>query len=406
MWQTHAHLAPRIPTLRCTISHMPVEDAFPSARRVIEDGIARGLHAGAQLYVSLEGRTIADLVFGHARDGVPMTPAHLNLWMSATKPVAAVAIAQLWEAGRLELDDRVARHIPEFAQNGKEPITLRHILTHTAGFRTPPRNQMGPWDQIIAELCAARLEPGWVPGLKAGYHPASSWFILGEVVRRVSELDYGAYVRQRVFEPLGMTDCWIGMPLEQLDAYGDRIAVMHKLAANGSLIPLDPRPVATSTRPGSSGYGPIRQLGRFYEMLLARGLLEGTRVLLPQSVEAITARHRSGLFDQTFKRDIDWGLGFLLNSYKPDAELPYGYGPRASPRTFGHGGAESSGAFCDPDRGLVVAYVFNGQPGEERHHERRKAVVEAVYDDLGVLWRGMDSEPACPQAGRGAAPSL
>ena len=90
------------------------------------------------------------------------------------------------------------------------------------------------------------------------------------------------------------------------------------------------------------------------------------------------------MFDLTFKAQIDWGLGFLLNSPRPDAELPYGYGVYASPRTFGHGGAQSSGGFCDPERGLVVAYVFNGMPGEARHHERRKELVAAVYEDLGL----------------------
>ena len=79
---------------------------------------------------------------------------------------------------------------------------------------------------------------------------------------------------------------------------------------------------------------------------------------------------------------MDWGLGFLLNRWNAPPDMPYGYGPAASPRTFGHGGAESSGAFCDPDRRLVVAYAFNGQPGEARHHERRKKLLEAIEEDL------------------------
>jgi CubicO group peptidase (beta-lactamase class C family) len=93
-------------------------------------------------------------------------------------------------------------------------------------------------------------------------------------------------------------------------------------------------------------------------------------------------RHRTGLFDAAFKASIDWGLGFLLNSPQPQPELPYGYGPQASPRTFGHGGAQSSGAFCDPERGLVVAYVFDGMPGEDRHHARRKSLLAAIEEDL------------------------
>jgi CubicO group peptidase (beta-lactamase class C family) len=138
---------------------------------------------------------LLNAAFGQARPGVPMTPDSLNLWLSAVKPIAAVAIAQLWERGLIELDDLVTRHIPEFARKGKDAITIRHILTHTAGFRAPPRSQEKPWDNLIAEMCAARQEPGWIPGKTAGYHLASSWYILGELVRRIDGRDYSRYVR-------------------------------------------------------------------------------------------------------------------------------------------------------------------------------------------------------------------
>jgi CubicO group peptidase (beta-lactamase class C family) len=381
--------------------------AFDRSLTVLNLGITEGLHLGAQLYVSLKSQVLIDSAVGEARPGVPMTPDSLNLWFSSTKPVAAVAIVQLWERGLLELDDPVIRFIPEFGQKGKEAITIRHILTHTAGFRAPPRSENEPWERIIAELCAARQEAGWLPGKKAGYHPASSWYILGEIVRRVDGRDYCRYARQMIFEPTGMRDSWVGMPADTFRVYGDRIAIMQdttKLPPE----PLDVEAFATSCRPGSGGWGPIRELGKFYEMLMNRGvvgsaLADGTsphpeahpsgtipsakaeptnRILRPQSVEAITARHRTGMIDVTFKTPIDWGLGFLLNSAQPQAELPYGYGPYASARTFGHGGAQSSGGFCDPERGLVVAYAFNGRPGEGKHHERRRTLLEAVEKDL------------------------
>ena len=362
--------------------------SFSRTRNVIESGIAAGLHPGAQLYVSIALRPAADLAFGNAQAGVPMTVDSLNLWMSASKPVAAVAMMQLVERGLLDLDDRVTRFIPEFGVNGKGPITIRHLLTHTAGFRAPPKSQEAPWEQIIAEMSAAKLETGWVPGEKAGYHPASSWYILGEIVRRADGRMYWQYVRDEIFKPIGMNDSWVGMPESVFEAYGDRIAPMHKILSNGAAVPLNARAVATSCRPGSSGWGPIHELGRFYEMLLNRGELSVHRVLSAESVGALTFRHRAGMFDETFKQRIDWGLGFLLQSPQPSGELPYGYSEYSSPGTFGHGGAESSGAFCDPERGLVVAYVFNGQPGEARHHERRKALVAAIYEDSGSAASG------------------
>src|SRR5438067_10928716 len=83
---------------------------------ILRRGIGEGLHLGAQIYVSLNVKTILDDAVGEARFGVPMTRDSINWWLSAVKPITAVAIAQLWERGELTLDDRVAMHIPEFAR--------------------------------------------------------------------------------------------------------------------------------------------------------------------------------------------------------------------------------------------------------------------------------------------------
>ena len=179
----------------------------------LEAQVASGLELGGQLYLALRGEVLADAGFGEARPGEPLRRDHLMLWMSSTKPVAAVAICQLWERSRLELDDPVARHIPEFAQGGKESVTVRHLLTHTGGIRMLDTGwPAAGWDGIVARVCVRRLEPRWQPGRRAGYHLASSWFILGELVRRLDGRPFESYVRQEIFEPLGASDCWIGMP--------------------------------------------------------------------------------------------------------------------------------------------------------------------------------------------------
>jgi CubicO group peptidase (beta-lactamase class C family) len=365
-------------------------DRLPRTSAALEEGRRAGLHLGAQLYVSLRGETVADAVLGEDRPGVPLTTDHLMLWLSSTKPATAVALAQLWERGELELDDPVARHVPEFAAQGKEGITLRHLLTHTAGLR---RLDVGwpedSWDEIIARLCAMRPEPRWPPGRKAGYHTASSWFLLGEVVRRVDGRPFERYVREEVFEPLDLFDSWVGMPPERWREYrqAGRIGALWNTEAS----PPQPHGWDVEERcvrchPGGNGYGPMRELGRFYEMLLARGTLGGRRLLSPQTVEAMTARHRAGMRDQTFQHVLDWGLGFILNSSRYGAEtVPYGYGHHASARTFGHSGYRSSAGFADPERGLAVALAFNGTPGNEAHERRVRAVLDALYEDLGLV---------------------
>jgi CubicO group peptidase (beta-lactamase class C family) len=111
----------------------------------------------------------------------------------------------------------------------------------------------------------------------------------------------------------------------------------------------------------------------------------GNGILKVQTIEAITAHHRVGVYDKTFRHVVDWGLGFICQSNQYGVEtVPYGYGPHASPRTFGHSGARSSIGYADPQHGLVVACVFNGAPSEGKHHERMREVNAAIYESLFV----------------------
>jgi CubicO group peptidase (beta-lactamase class C family) len=358
------------------------------ARAFIETGIAQGLHAGAQLYASRAGEPLVDLAFGEARAGVPMASDSPTLWMSSCKPITAIAIAQLWERGEIDLDAAVASYIPEFAQGGKESVRVRHVLTHTAGLRaTPFQYPHDDWEQSIAKLCALPLEPGWVPGERAGYHVHSACVILGELVERISGMRLRQYLRARVLEPSGMRDSWLGMPRERYVERAERLSIMLDTSVH------PPKPLewhteawVTGDRPSGNAYGPARELGAFYEMLLRGGAgADGARVLEPETVELFTRRHRTGMTDRTFKAVLDWGLGFILDSKRHgEAQHPYGYGPHASDATFGHSGYQSSAGFADPEHQLAVALVFNGCPGDAPHQERVHAVLGALYQDLGL----------------------
>jgi len=355
---------------------------------LIQQGIDAGHHLGAQVVASLRGRTVIDLAVGEAAPGVPMTPDTLMLWMSATKPIVAAAVMQRVERGELALDDPVAAHLPAFATGGKDAITIRHLLTHTGGFRhVPIRFPEQSWRQIIETICAAPIERGWEPGKTAGYHPRPSWFILGELVQRATDQPLPEYLRDKLFKPLGMTDCFVGMPEAAYERYhaAQRIGMMpdtegRQLAAH----PRTTRPWLTACAPASNGIGPARQLARFYLMLLGGGTLDGNRVLQPDTVEQMTHRQRAGAYDLTFQHRMDWGLGMMLD--KPDrrGRMPYGHGRHASPGTFGHGGMQSSAAFADPAHGLAVAAVFTGMPGERVHQRRIDELLTALYEALGL----------------------
>jgi CubicO group peptidase (beta-lactamase class C family) len=363
------------------------ESALPRAVALIDGGMQVGLHIGAQVYVTMGRQIVASFGRGEARPGIPMTAETLMLWMSSGKPVAAAAIMQLRERGLVELDAPVASYLPEFAANGKEAITLRHLLTHTGGFRFVDIGwPEASWDEILARICNSRPERDWVAGEKAGYHPYTSWYVLGEIVHRVDGRPFSQYVREAIFLPLGMIDSWIGMPLEQYAAYGERMGGMLEVTRLG-LVPhrYASAEAASACVPGGNGYGPMHELGRFYHMLEGDGEFEGARVLLPESVTEMTSRQREGMFDETFKHRMDWGLGLIIDSNRYGAEtVPYGYGLHSSEKTFGHGGAQSSIAFCDPVNRVVAAVVFNGMPGEPKHNQRMRKFLTAMYEDLGL----------------------
>jgi CubicO group peptidase (beta-lactamase class C family) len=362
---------------------------FSKTREVIEAGIAEGLHAGAQIYVSRDGQTIADFALGEARPGVRMTTGSINLWMSSTKPVTAVSIAQLVDRGLVSYDDRIADHIPEFATKGKDDITIRHVLTHTSPLRGVNVSRRDSFDVAIQKLIDARPESNWISGQRAGYHPVASWYLLAEIVHRRDGRPFEQYVREAIFLPIGMRDSWIGIPPDEYRAYGERIAYMTN--TSGTMIsgaPGDSEQDAAIVRPSGNGRGPIRELGKFYEMLLAKKL-EGddalpANIISAEQVRLITSRQRVGMLDETFKHTIDWGLGFLINSRQYGGQMPYNYGDHASPNTFGHSGSQSSCAFADPDNKLVVAWVCNGMPGEAKHQARQTAINNAIYADVGI----------------------
>jgi CubicO group peptidase (beta-lactamase class C family) len=226
-----------------------------------------------------------------------------------------------------------------------------------------------------------------VPGRKAGYHTASSWFLLGELVRRLDGRPFARWVREELLEPLGATGCWVGIPPERLAAERAALAPMYDTTdpATPRELPWTSDRHLTVCSPGASGLGPLRELARVYRLLLAGGELDGRRYLTPQAVAALTARHRVGLVDQTFKTKLDWGLGVILDSkHYGETEVPYGYGPHAGPRTFGHSGARSSTAFADPDAALIVALAVNGLPDDDTHRKRFERVTAAIYEDLGL----------------------
>lgn len=339
---------------------------------VLQRGIDQGLHPGAQLYVWHRGEVVIDTAIGQARPGVPMTADTRMLWMSACKPLTAIAVLRQVARGTIALDTSIVDVIPEFAQNGKSAITVGHCLMHTAGFRGPLNSfTPGPWEAIIERCCALRLEPQWTPGEKAGYHVASSWFILGELLQRVDGRLFERIIASDVLLPANATST--SFTLSAAEAESDAFARVEPDSLGNA-----PDDVA---RPPASARGPIRDLAQVYISLVRH---DG-RLLPAEWSRAMIARQREGMIDQTFKEKVDWGLGVKLDSKRYGQLEQYGYGPHASDSTFGHSGNQCSCAFADPQHDLVVAWCTNGMPGESQHQSRQNAINAAIYEDLGIV---------------------
>lgn len=365
---------------------------LPHTIALLTQGLADGLHLGAQMVVIHRGTTVADVALGDARPGLPMTRDISMLWLSAGKPLTAAAVCQLWERGRLDLHDPVTRYIPEFAAHGKQDNTLFHLLTHTSSIRAGVLPPARSWADLVANVAAMRPEPRWTPGQRAGYSGYNNWTILGEVIRRVDGRPPAAFIRDNLLAPLDMTGTFLALTPDEYPAWAPRLGVMHRTDTS------PPKPAEThpadrfiALKLGGSTHGPARDLARFYQMLLNEGQHAGVRVLQPATVRAMTSRHRQGMYDQTFRRALDYGLGLLLNtpeSHDPNTPPPppfgYGYGPHASPDTFGHSGMQSSVGLCDPAHELIIAAIFNGQPGDTAHANRQYTLLKTIYEELGV----------------------
>ncbi|MEX0663905.1 MAG: serine hydrolase domain-containing protein [Acidimicrobiia bacterium] len=358
----------------------------PDLSRVLElldDQRAKGWHDCAQVYVSHHGEVLLDDAVGEIHPGRALRTDDLMLWYSSGKPLTVVALLQLWEQGRLGLDDLVAKYLDDWA-NGKERCTLRHVLTHTGGFPMqgdPTYDTDLSWDEAMAATIATPAV--WEPGTAAGYHLASGWRVLGAVVQAVDGRRIDEYLAAEVTGRLALDDSHLGIPLERQRGYGDRIVPVmwtgHRLPSvdddgNFYMAPYHIERVhneawhIAKVEPAGGMRGPARELGRFYDSLLGFG----TPVLEPHTVEVMRAIHRWNVRDRTFGTVTPWGLGVQVD-----------FSGGTTRRAFGHGGMASSRAFADPECGLVVVVVANGLAGYLEAEQRVLDITDAAYSALG-----------------------
>ena len=341
---------------------------------ILENQVIEGLHTGAQLHISRKGQTVLDVAVGEAKPGIQMRDDSILALWSSGKPWTSVAIAQLWESGKLSINQTIQSIIPEF-KNGKENCTIKHILIYAGGFPMLlyPKWLTASWEEIIIDACNEIAM--YKPGTKCGYHPRISWIILGEIIRRIDGRRIDDYLKEEIFLPLGMNSSYLGMTKERAKKLGDRLALkdtpdefekMHLWINN----------FEGRIYPGTNGYSTANDMGKFYRALWNGGEWDGKRVLKEDTVKYFTATHRMGIADLTFSTPSfqiapDWGLGFAKG--KSSSII-------SSRDAFGHGGRSSCINFCDPQVDLVVNFNSNTMLPQEQNLMRRNAIISKIYD--------------------------
>lgn len=354
-------------------------DFAPVSERLRHMLADRRTAGGAAVAVFHRGELVVD-VWGGARDaaGHPWERDTMATSFSTTKGVVATVVHRLVDRGELDYDDPVAEHWPEFAEGGKDQITIRHLLSHTAALHAVrplvrTADDLLDWDAMVAKVAAAH--PAWTPGRRSGYHAFTFGWLLGEVIRRITGLTVDQAVQREVAEPLGLDGMSIGLPRDRRGRDADLLIddraerrfqrVVDLVGRSGRYQPFidalyiddmigffrSPR-LLDGEIPAINGLFTARDLARMYAALATPDAFAGPPFLTrPTLAEATTT--------QTTGRDIvvgipmRWRLGYHLAGTTRGV-LPNG---------FGHFGFGGSGAWGDPDSGLAVAMVLNDVAG-------------------------------------------
>ena len=338
--------------------------------------IESGFHPGAALAVYHNGVLVLDL-YGGLADQVTGRPVEENTMFvlySSTKPVTAACLHILWERGMLSWDDRVAYHWPEFAQSGKDEVTIGQVLTHRGGFPDSPSHMT--WDRWsdwgAAVKAMEELRPDYPPGRVIAYHPRNFGWVIGELVRRIDGRPINRFVREEITRPLGINDLYIGLPEWLLD----RVSKLHAMedCDRRSQVELYNNPeVHRTVQPAGGGISTARGLARFFAMMQLGGTLDGVTVMRAETVDEVTAAHSEGI-DHSLNRRVVRGMGLSLSDPRT------GDPEKLDARTFGHAGSGTSVGWANPDTGLAVAYITNGFRAEISNTPRLAAISQAVTD--------------------------
>ena len=366
-----------------------VEPGFEGVRDAFGANFERHGDVGAACCVYAEGRKVVDLWGG------AYAPETLQMVMSSTKGVVAVAAHVLAQEGRLDFEAPVTAYWPEFGAEGKSEIPVRWLFSHRAGLPAIDRplsiEDVYAWTPVAEALAAQK--PLWEPNSGHGYHVGTYGWLAGEVIRRVTGVSVGAFVADRIARPLGL-DLWIGLPAAEesrvkpmiaspppapgtpVDIFTARMLDPTTLLYRAFVNPPLPAPAFNERAfhaaeiPAANGITNARSLARMYAACI--GEVDGVRLLRPDTLAAATREQSAG---------EDLVLGYETR-YATGFQLSFPFRPMAGEGSFGHYGMGGSVGFAHPGRRVAFAYVMSQMLRSGGVDPRTKNLVDAL---LGCL---------------------
>ncbi len=360
---------------------------------------------GAAVSVRQNGKPIIDLYggFRDVRREESWTADTLVLTWSATKGIGSACVLHALQEYKIDISRRVAEFWPEFAQAGKEEITLAQLLSHQAGLCALDRRvDVLDYDAVIRALEAQK--PLWPPGTAHGYHARTFGFLLDELVRRIAGKTLSDYWQENFAGPLNL-DFWIGLPKKE----NSRVATMFAAKSGKPLEPknrqsgsdqfyldlVTPGTLArkTFTSPyglhviskmnepairahpivSFGGIGSASALAKFYSMLANGGKFDSQTFFSEKTIAWMTTTLADGL-DRVFQMPTAFSAGFMKDPRNAARRM---LGQSAT--SFGHPGAGGSHAFADPENKIAFAYVMNQMEQSLLPNEKSLRLVDAIY---------------------------
>lgn len=373
-----------------------MSDLQNTVQELLDELVESGTERGIQVAAYVDGQPVVDAVAGVAdpATGRLVEPGTVFYNFSIGKGAMATLVHQQVDAGVIGYDTPVAEVWPEFAAHGKRAVTVRHVLTHSAGVPGVPVestiDDISSWETMVRALEQAEL--WWEPGTQDGYHAYTFGYLAGEIVRRVTGRPLADVLREDLAAPLGHPDeIFFGMPEEQ--ARG--LAVLEDAPSEGSWNPSempadlpmfragpmslfptaalgnDPRVIAADIPAG--GKVSARAIAKMYAGLL--GEVDGVRLVSPERLAELSRLGASGT-DQVFGNQSAWALGYALGMPLQEE------GDTSGSRVIGMAGAGGSWAGADLDRGLALAITKN-MVSDDFETVRRVArhVLDGTHDE-------------------------